>query len=352
MNAFHSVFALIFLLVILGSISAWGFAIQKYIARQPLLAIEPRKQARWSLLEIFITVMMMFTLQGLAGALYAMADSPRADVAPISTSDFQEAETPNAPPSNLVSQGWMIALGGVASLIACGLGGLLIVMRTGCGWGQDLGLTLRQASRDVSYGVVAYVMLAPIIGAIQALLQYWYPSEHPLIKSFRANPSLEFFIVCVFAAGIVAPMVEEFICRVLIQGWLERVFAAKSIKHALFPETLRDEQPFLPPEAGDVIPITPDAGLPAEEGSVAATDEGTLDLNPSRSPSSMPFIISALLFAVMHWGHGADPIPLFVLALGLGYLYQRTHRILPCVVLHFLVNAVALAMLALSLVAE
>ena len=58
-------------------------------------------------------------------------------------------------------------------------------------------------------------------------------------------------------------------------------------------------------------------------------------------------LVSAFVFAILHWGHGPDPIPLFFLALGLGYLYHRTHRIIPCIVVHFLVNG--LSMLALLL---
>jgi membrane protease YdiL (CAAX protease family) len=51
----------------------------------------------------------------------------------------------------------------------------------------------------------------------------------------------------------------------------------------------------------------------------------------------------------MHAAHGPDPIPLFVLALGLGYLYRQTHRILPCIVVHFLLNLLTMAALAMEL---
>jgi membrane protease YdiL (CAAX protease family) len=44
-------------------------------------------------------------------------------------------------------------------------------------------------------------------------------------------------------------------------------------------------------------------------------------------------------------GHGPDPIPLFVLALILGYMYQRTHRIVPSIVTHLLFNLTSLVML-------
>jgi hypothetical protein len=38
-----------------------------------------------------------------------------------------------------------------------------------------------------------------------------------------------------------------------------------------------------------------------------------------------------------------DPVPLFFLALALGYLYRQTHRIVPAVVLHAGLNATTLA---------
>lgn len=222
----------------------------------------------------------------------------------------------------------------------------MIVARTGSSWGQDLGLTLRQAGRDIAYGVVAYVMLAPIIGVMQAVLQHWYPSEHPLIESFRENPTLEFFLICVFTAALVAPLVEEFLCRVLLQGWLERAFVATSMKDALFPGlSLADEVA----SHEDGAHVHAAGQGPAAEGATLGAEPPVEDPVEQRRPGPGPIVISALLFAGLHLGHGPDPIPLFVLALGLGYLYQRTHRILPCVVLHFLVNAFSLALLGLSL---
>ena len=55
-----------------------------------------------------------------------------------------------------------------------------------------------------------------------------------------------------------------------------------------------------------------------------------------------------MLFALAHVGQGPAPIPLFLLALGLGYIYQRTHRIVPCIAIHFLVNLTAMVQLALE----
>jgi Type II CAAX prenyl endopeptidase Rce1-like len=61
--------------------------------------------------------------------------------------------------------------------------------------------------------------------------------------------------------------------------------------------------------------------------------------------SFAPIVISAAFFAVMHWSHGPDPAALFVLALGLGYLYQRTHRWMPSVVTHACLNGTTMLLL-------
>ncbi|HVT27757.1 MAG TPA: CPBP family intramembrane glutamic endopeptidase, partial [Lacipirellulaceae bacterium] len=52
-----------------------------------------------------------------------------------------------------------------------------------------------------------------------------------------------------------------------------------------------------------------------------------------------PILTSALLFGIAHFGYGPEPVPIYLLGLVLGYVYQRTHRILPGVVTHSLFNS-------------
>jgi membrane protease YdiL (CAAX protease family) len=59
----------------------------------------------------------------------------------------------------------------------------------------------------------------------------------------------------------------------------------------------------------------------------------------------LPIGISSLLFAFAHIGYGPEPVPLLLLALVLGYVYQRTHRIVPCMVTHALFNGTSLVAL-------
>jgi hypothetical protein len=54
----------------------------------------------------------------------------------------------------------------------------------------------------------------------------------------------------------------------------------------------------------------------------------------------VPILVSAALFAAAHAGYGPEPVPIFLLALIFGYVYQRTHRILPTIVAHALFNLI------------
>jgi hypothetical protein len=59
----------------------------------------------------------------------------------------------------------------------------------------------------------------------------------------------------------------------------------------------------------------------------------------------MPILVSSLLFGLAHAGYGPEPVPLFLFAIFLGYVFQRTNRILPCIVAHALFNSVTMVAL-------
>ena len=63
----------------------------------------------------------------------------------------------------------------------------------------------------------------------------------------------------------------------------------------------------------------------------------------------LPILISGTLFGLAHLGHGVSPLPLVLFGIVLGYLYQRTHRLLPSITAHALFNAYSMTMLWLQL---
>jgi len=99
------------------------------------------------------------------------------------------------------------------------------------------------------------------------------------------------------------------------------------------------------------------------EAVLEADVEGDMDALPSRvglersaaardsEPRflALPIFFSSLIFALLHYNHGPDWIPLLFLAFGLGYIFQRTRRILPCILVHLLLNATSFGMLILQL---
>src|SRR5262249_19627401 len=56
----------------------------------------------------------------------------------------------------------------------------------------------------------------------------------------------------------------------------------------------------------------------------------------------LPIAVSSAIFALLHYSHRPDWIPLLFLAAGMGYLYQRTHRILPSLIVHALLNSLSM----------
>ena len=196
--------------------------------------------------------------------------------------------------------------------------------------------------------------------AIQAILVQWYPSEHPLVRLLRQSPDPAMLVLCCLSAVVVAPLFEEFVFRVLLQGWLEKVLAADPV-----PQVPEVASAFASKRAAVAIP----------SARVDADALASADVNPFKSPESeqqytgppragetsgqvagsrlplrfsanvLPILISSTVFAGLHYGHGPDPIPLFVLAAALGYLYQRTHRLVPGLMVHVLLNASSMVML-------
>jgi membrane protease YdiL (CAAX protease family) len=119
------------------------------------------------------------------------------------------------------------------------------------------------------------------------------PSKHPLVELMETRPNLAVMILATVMAVGVAPLFEEFVFRVLLQGWLE------------------DQQVRL------------------RERRAASGDE---------RPGFAPIVVASVVFAALHMGHGPDPFALFVFSLFLGYVYRQTHRIVPSLVVHACLN--------------
>jgi membrane protease YdiL (CAAX protease family) len=213
---------------------------------------------------------------------------------------------------------------------------------------RDFGLPAcaGQLARDVGIGCVACLAaLAPAHGVQFLLLylsgQHEEPPGHPLVKMVTSGePKLELLLLASFAAVVVAPIGEEILFRLLLQGWLEKWETQRL--------AARDRAE-VPPMGNDEARVDGESNAENEP----SLQSGAADISaaPSgRSVAGLPFgwapiLVSSLLFALAHAGYGPDPVAIFMLAVILGYVYQRTHRIIPCMVTHALFNSLAMVIL-------
>jgi membrane protease YdiL (CAAX protease family) len=328
-----------FAALILGSLLGWTVALVRLAGGRPLVPYSPRRPVPWA----FFDLLALVAITLVTGAVVQLASglSGRDDSAALTLGE-----------QRLQTAGVI-----VASLLSIAVGLPLVWLRTGA-TPADFGWDCGQATNDLRRGIIGFVLLAPPVLGLQALLVlFWKPSKHPLIEGLKETPDLGLYTLAFAAAVVVAPLVEELLFRVILQGFLEKAFSFRGEAHELFFGTSRrrsvteidegaardaaslaTQEPSaregINPYASPADTLVPDSR--AADASAAPDDQQT----ELRGPAAwLPIAISSIIFALMHYSHGPDWVPLTVLAAGMGYLYQRTHRLLPSLTVHALLNA-------------
>jgi membrane protease YdiL (CAAX protease family) len=340
--------ATIVLAIGFGGCLCWVLAALKVAGGQPLIDWSKRRPVPWALLDlvgIFVLyVVSIFVVQGSLNAAGMLPDTD--DLTKLSLGDSAVL---------------------VAANIAASLGLLvvalpLVVLRTGATL-QDFGLVARKLADDIKLGIIAFLMLAPPVYVIQGLLVYfWQPSKHPLMEMFKASPDPGFYALLFVAAAVVAPIFEEIVFRVILQGFLEK---ALSFRHDIaelmhgFPTPTaaipvaasvtaptESDAAVKVLHAGDPLdnpnPFAPSAVIVGDESAAVATTEVCVQPEFQGISAWLPIGLSAIIFALLHFSHGPDWVALTLLACGMGYLYQRTHRLVPSLVVHALLNSLSM----------
>ncbi len=308
-----AVLTVVFVLTITGFIYGWWYAVARLLHGQPVLKHEPRLVPPWALVDIAVAYFL--TAMCMVAAIYAVSQIYGVPV---------QQNPSERPPHVLVA---IVAASGGASVLGITLSIIFVALRTRCTL-ADLGFDLQQLGADVKLGLLAFAMIAPPVFALQGLLAQFFEPHHPLIDMLQddANVAVKWslFSAVSFTAVIVAPVVEEVQFRLLLQGFLQRVAARGSSWSELLFGIADDRQ----------------------EQKRAKPQPRTV----SRKPAYLVIFISALVFAAMHYSHGPAPIPLFFFALGLGYVYHQTHRLLPSIIVHATLNLCTVLMLLQQLV--
>ncbi len=315
-----------FLLV--ACVRGWIRLIRRYRLGQPLLEWEPRAIVPWTVWEVVAAIAVFLFAQLLAATAiqYWVGREP----------EFLFAE--------MTGDQWVgvFLVDSLAKLSAAGLWLLLIRRAVRATW-EDIGIQRGRILEDFWLGGAVFVILGPPVYALQALLAYWMPYEHPLIEMLQARWDPLFLLVSGLAALIVAPVVEEFFFRTLLQGWFERLHTrGLSFLSASPPPAFQVGDP---PSAD-----LPEPAEPAESAAEPVDQEGPASASEAAAKGTWPILVTALLFALMHFPHGIPAlVTLTIYAVGIGYVYRQTHRLVPCIVAHLALNAVSLLALALAI---
>jgi membrane protease YdiL (CAAX protease family) len=284
------------------SLVGWIWLIrQKVSTRSPIIQPRARTEPFWTLAEFFLcfglwlvcTTAASLTARRLAGLPLPGASDIGKDA----------ADSLPTTPDELVAIM-------VAASVANGI--VLLYMLV------QMGLTNRKVASeyglwpdrgDLSLGAIAAVFILPPTLLISQVLEQFVPYEHQVFDVIKENPSLLIFFTMSISAVIVAPLFEETLFRMLLQGGGQRIARRSEMQGS--PELKNGASPH-------------EALITAEEVSTW---------------SWWPIVIASLTFSTMHIGQGAAPIPLFFFSVCIGYLYRQTGRLWPCIIVHFLLNA-------------
>ncbi len=165
-------------------------------------------------------------------------------------------------------------------------------------------LSLRLTDDDGVLGLRASLMILPPVLVVSGLVSLLIPYNHPVIDSMAGLRDPWMFSLIFLGTAIVTPFVEEFLFRVLLQGGLQRI-----------------ADPAIADDSDESAAWQPHA--------------------------YWPMVFSSVVFAAMHLGQGGAPIPLFVLSLGLGYLYRQTGNITAPMIVHMVLNGSTIVLEAL-----
>jgi len=274
-------FGMFFYLLIAASLGVWAAIFSRLRKRQPLVPFESRTPVPWTGLDIAVLLVSIVYAEMVAASF--------------------SAHYSDAAPGELSTAG--LAAAAVTRLTWVLFAGMYLTVMRGT-FLDDLGLRFDKFTSDVRVGLLGFLAAVLPVYGLQLLLTRFFemPSEHPIVTFATRQTSLPSLVLAGVVAAVVAPLAEEFLFRVVLQGWLEK----KQVRTR---------------HLGDVSDVSPGLG---------------------------PAATVSVLFAALHMGHGPDPIPLFFLSLILGYLYQRTHRIVAPLTVHFCVNSLAVIQLGIT----
>lgn len=162
--------------------------------------------------------------------------------------------------------------------------------------------------KGIGWGFLGLFLIEPLIFWSGVLTEWIYlkygiehPNAHEMLNILGSSHSPAMQILIVVTAVILAPIFEE----LLFRGLLQTLFSQGRTAHPM----------------------------------LEAAGQTTLSSQPRAGRAWLAILLSALLFAAVHEPWTMPPI--FVLALCLGYAYERTGNLWTCITMHAMFNLVS-----------
>jgi membrane protease YdiL (CAAX protease family) len=247
------------------------------------------------------------------------------------------------------------------------LAGMLVLLLgdEALGMVRRLGYAPGRLPGGVVVGVLSSIAVLPFVWGSSILLDLLYrainfahPAEHELLGAMKDAPQ-HVRVILILGACVAAPLFEELLFRAHVQTLLGRVFTSRAARETpamraidrpttvLFPEmyAVVPGSEFAKPQAaaeapfGAAAPVSVSGAAPAD----APVDVLPLEYSSPRHDPSRPrrnawlaIFATSVLFALVHPMWMAPLI--FLLALCLGYVYERTGNLWACIALHAIFN--------------
>jgi membrane protease YdiL (CAAX protease family) len=186
--------------------------------------------------------------------------------------------------------------------------------------------------------------MTPAVYAVQSLaVRIWRSQQHPVEQMVLDKFSVGIAILAVASTIVLAPMIEELLFRGIVQRWLARLVGDRPRSSTI------EEDPGSPGIPGDDFEWEPGHPLTkaVEEGE-AENKRGVLVHQGASPGSSLPIVLTSVLFATMHLPQWPAPIAIFLLSMALGRLFQRTGSLIAVATMHATFNGFSTLLLLLE----
>jgi membrane protease YdiL (CAAX protease family) len=195
----------------------------------------------------------------------------------------------------------------------------------------QLGMTTHRWLNNLVLGFSVWAVLTPVVWAVYLLVLLYYPLEEmALARWLHQHPGLIWEMYLVFVVTLVGPLFEELLFRGALQQWLitQPQFADVLLIFTVVMAVIYSGSQGW---HGPVLYLVAVAiGYPAFER--------LMDPWLPLPGSARAVFVTSLIFAAIHSSQWPNPIPLFFLSLGLGFVACRTQSIVPAYVIHALFN--------------